>query len=66
MNEEQAFELIDQLSFFAGFTEEEKCFLSTLEGQIYKFSPADVIIKGGGDRLFFFRTAKRGGGYCQK
>lgn len=43
----QAFELIDQLSFFDGFSEEEKHFLSTLESHIYKYVPSDVIIKEG-------------------
>jgi len=58
MNEEQAFELIDQLSFFARFTEEEKRFLSTLESQIYKYFPADVIIKGGETDYSFFVLLK--------
>jgi CRP-like cAMP-binding protein len=58
MNEEQAFELIDQLSFFAGFTEEEKRFLSTLESQIYKYFPADVIIKEGETDYSFFVLLK--------
>ncbi len=47
METEQAFELIDQLSFFDGFNEQEKHFLSTLESQIYKYLPSDVIIKEG-------------------
>ena len=58
MNEEQAFELIDQLSFFARFTEEEKRFLSTLESQIYKYFPADVIIKEGETDYSFFVLLK--------
>ena len=58
MNEEQAFDLIDQLSFFAGFTEEEKRFLSTLESQIYKYFPADVIIKEGETDYSFFVLLK--------
>jgi hypothetical protein len=31
MDDEQAFELIDKLSFFDGFTQDAKRFLSTLE-----------------------------------
>ena len=58
MNEEQAFELIDQLSFFAGLTEEEKRFLSTLESQIYKYFPANVIIKEGETDYSFFVLLK--------
>ena len=58
MNEEQAFELIDQLSFFARFTEEERRFLSTLESQIYKYFPADVIIKEGETDYSFFVLLK--------
>jgi len=58
MDDEQAFELIDQLSFFAGFTEEEKRFLSTLESQIYKYFPADVIIKEGETDYSFFVLLK--------
>ena len=45
MNREQAFELIDKLSFFDEFSEEEKQFLSTLESQIYKYVPSDIIIR---------------------
>ena len=45
MDNEQTFELIDKLSFFAGFTQEEKQFLSTLESHIYKYQPSEFIIK---------------------
>ena len=58
MDEEQAFELIDQLSFFDGFTQEEKRFLSTLENQIYKYFPSDVIIKEGDRDYSFFILLK--------
>ena len=58
MDEEQAFELIDQLSFFDGFTQEEKRFLSTLENQIYKYFPSDVIIKEGDTDYSFFILLK--------
>jgi len=58
MDDEQAFELIDKLSFFDGFTEEEKRFLSTLESQIYKYFPSDVIIKEGETDYSFFVLLK--------
>lgn len=58
MEQDQAFELIDQLSFFSGFTEEEKHFLSTLESQIYKYLPSDVIIKEGETDYSFFILLK--------
>ncbi|MZH01967.1 MAG: cyclic nucleotide-binding domain-containing protein [Nitrospinae bacterium] len=58
MDQEQAFELIDQLSFFSGFTEQEKHFLSTLESQIYKYLPSDVIIKEGETDYSFFILLK--------
>lgn len=47
MDKEQAFELIDQLTFFNEFNEKEKRFLSTLGNQIYKYNPSDFIIKEG-------------------
>ena len=58
MEQEQEFELIDQLSFFDGFTQEEKQFLSTLESQIYKYFPSDVIIKEGETDYSFFILLK--------
>ena len=58
MDDEQAFELIDKLSFFDGFTQDEKRFLSTLESQIYKYFPADVIIKEGETDYSFFVLLK--------
>ena len=58
MGDEQAFELIDKLSFFDGFTQDEKRFLSTLESQIYKYFPADVIIKEGETDYSFFVLLK--------
>jgi CRP-like cAMP-binding protein len=58
MEQDQAFELIDQLSFFDGFTREEKHFLSTLESQIYKYFPSDVIIREGETDYSFFILLK--------
>ena len=58
MDDEQAFELIDKLSFFDGFTQDEKRFLSTLESQIYKYFPANVIIKEGETDYSFFVLLK--------
>jgi len=58
MDDEQAFELIDKLSFFDGFTQDEKRFLSTLESQIYKYFPADIIIKEGETDYSFFVLLK--------
>ncbi len=58
MDNEQAFELIDKLSFFNEFTQEEKHFLSTLESQIYKYLPSDVIIKEGEKDYSFFILLK--------
>ena len=58
MDDEQAFELIDKHSFFDGFTQDEKRFLSTLESQIYKYFPADVIIKEGETDYSFFVLLK--------
>jgi len=58
MEKDQAFELIDQLSFFAEFTPEEKHFLSTLESQIYKYLPSDVIIREGETDYSFFILLK--------
>jgi CRP-like cAMP-binding protein len=58
MDQEQAFELIDKLSFFAGFTQEEKHFLSALENQIYKYLPSDVIITEGETDYSFFVLLK--------
>ncbi len=58
MDDEQAFELIDKLSFFDGFTQDEKRFLSTLESQIYKYFPADVVIKEGETDYSFFVLLK--------
>jgi len=58
MDKESAFELIDQLSFFSGFTEEEKRYLSTLESQIFKYLPSDVIIKEGETDYSFFVLLK--------
>ena len=58
MDDEQAFELIDKLSFFDGFTQDEKRFLSTLESQIYKYFPANVIIKEGETDYSFFILLK--------
>ena len=58
MDNEQAFELIDQLSFFHGFTQEEKHFLSTLESQIYKYLPSDIIIQEGETDYSFFVLLK--------
>ena len=58
MDNEQTFELIDKLSFFAGFTQEEKQFLSTLESHIYKYFPADVIIKEGETDYSFYVLLK--------
>ena len=54
MDNEQTFELIDKLSFFAGFTQEEKQFLSTLESHIYKYQPSEIIIKEGKTDYSFF------------
>ena len=58
MDDEQAFKLIDKHSFFDGFTQDEKRFLSTLESQIYKYFPADVIIKEGETDYSFFVLLK--------
>ena len=58
MDDEQALELIDKLSFFDGFTQDEKRFLSTLESQIYKYFPANVIIKEGETDYSFFVLLK--------
>lgn len=58
MEQEQAFELIDQLSFFSDFTPEEKHFLSTLDSQIYKYFPSDAIIKEGETDYSFFILLK--------
>ena len=58
MNREQAFELIDKLSFFDEFSEEEKQFLSTLESQIYKYVPSDIIIREGDKDYSFFILLK--------
>ena len=58
MDDEQAFELIDKHSFFDGFTQDEKRFLSTLESQIYKYFPANVIIKEGETDYSFFILLK--------
>lgn len=58
MDQIQAFELIDKLSFFAEFSQEEKQFLSTLESQIYKYFPSDVIIKEGETDYSFFVLLK--------
>ena len=61
MDNEQTFELIDKLSFFAGFTQEEKQFLSTLESHIYKYQPSEFIIKEGETDYFFSYSSK---GWC--
>ena len=58
MDDEQAFELIDKHSFFDGFTQDAKRFLSTLESQTYKYFPADVIIKEGETDYSFFVLLK--------
>ena len=58
MDDEQAFKLIDKHSFFDGFTQDEKRFLSTLESQIYKYFPANVIIKEGETDYSFFILLK--------
>lgn len=58
MEQDQALELIEQLSFFSGFTQEEKHFLSTLESQIYKYFPSDQIIKEGEKDYSFFILLK--------
>ena len=58
MDNEQAFELIDKLSFFDPFTEKEKRFLSTLKSQIYKYLPSDVIIEEGETDYSFFILLK--------
>ena len=58
MDNEQTFELIDKLSFFAGFTQEEKQFLSTLENQIYKYQPSDFIITEGETDYSFYVLLK--------
>ena len=58
MDDEQAFELIDKHSFFDGFTQDEKRFLSPLESQIYKYFPANVIIKEGETDYSFFILLK--------
>lgn len=58
MEEEQTFELIDQLSFFDGFTKEEKHYLSTLENQIFKHLPSDIIIREGETDYSFFILLK--------
>ena len=58
MDDEQAFELIDKHSFFDGFTQDEKRFLSTLESQIYKYFPANVIIKEGETDYSIFELLK--------
>ena len=57
MDNEQTFELIDKLSFFAGFTQEEKQFLSTLESHI-KYQPSEIIIKEGKTDYSFFVLLK--------
>ena len=58
MDYEQAFKLIYKHSFFDGFTQDEKRFLSTLESQIYKYFPANVIIKEGETDYSFFILLK--------
>ena len=58
MDDEQAFERIDKLSFFDGFTQDAKRFLSTLETKIFKSFPADVIIKEGETDYSFFVLLK--------
>ena len=58
MDNEQTFELIDKLSFFAKFTQEEKQFLSTLESHIYKYQPSELIIKEGKMGYSFFVLLK--------
>lgn len=58
MEQDQTFELIDKLSFFDEFTQEEKQFLSTMESQIYKYLPSDVIIKEGEKDYSFFILLK--------
>jgi CRP/FNR family transcriptional regulator, cyclic AMP receptor protein len=58
MQKEQMFELIDKLSFFEKFTEEEKIFLSKMENRILKFVPSDFIIKEGETDYSFFIILK--------
>ena len=58
MDNEQIFELIDKLSFFSGFSQEEKQFLSTLENQIYKYQPSDFIITEGETDYSFYVLLK--------
>ena len=58
MDNEQIFELIDKLSFFSGFSQEEKQFLSTLESHIYKYQPSEIIIKEGKTDYSFFVLLK--------
>jgi len=52
------FELIDKISFFDCFTEEEKKFLSSRENQIRKHQPSDFIIKEGEIDYSFFIILK--------
>ncbi|MBT5631561.1 MAG: cyclic nucleotide-binding domain-containing protein [Nitrospina sp.] len=58
MDQEQALELIEKLSFFDDFTEKEKHFLSTLGSQIYKYLPSDTIIQEGEKDYSFFILLK--------
>ena len=44
--------------FFDGFTQDEKRFFSTLESQIYKYFPGNVIIKEGETDYSFFVLLK--------
>ena len=54
MEQKQAFEMINKLSFFDNFTQEEKHSISTFDNQIWSFNSNDVIIKEGDlDNSFF-------------
>ena len=58
MEQKQAFELIDKLSFFENFTQEEKHSISTLDNQIWGFNSTDVIIREGELDYSFFILLK--------
>jgi|SaaInlStandDraft_7_1057024.scaffolds.fasta_scaffold155945_2 CRP-like cAMP-binding protein len=58
METEQTFELIDKLSFFDGFSKEEKKYLTTLKSQILKYLPSDTLITEGELDYSFFILLK--------